>query len=114
MTPGKPSALARIRSAVLPLVAAIPEGRFTTYGSLARPLGVNPRHVARVLARLDPEESTVLPWHRVVAAEGRISQGMSEALREEQRRRLEAEGFHIDARGYLVDSESRFHVPRLR
>ena len=76
--------LARIRAEVIPLVAAIPKGRFTTYGSLARHLGVNPRLVAAVLARLDEREAEILPWHRVVAAEGRISRGMAESIRIEQ------------------------------
>lgn len=111
MAQGKPIPFATIRTGVLGLVAAIPEGRFTTYGTLARRLGVNPRHVASVLARLEAEESASLPWHRVVAAEGRLSQGMAEDLRGEQRKRLEQEGFAIDARGFIVDPDARFHAP---
>src|SRR5690606_28722728 len=110
----KPIPFAIIRTGVLGLVESIPEGRFTTYGSIARHLGVNPRHVAAVLARLDEAESSSLPWHRVVAAEGRLSQGMTEELRTEQRKRLEAEGFAIDAKGFIADPDARFHAPGLR
>ncbi len=110
MAKREPVPFARIRAEVLRIVAAIPEGRFTTYGSIARPLGVNPRHVASVLARLEEGESETLPWHRVVAAEGRLSQGMEEGLRAKQRSRLEKEGFVIDARGFIVDPDRRFHA----
>jgi len=104
------AAFLRLRDEVLRIVSLVPEGRFTTYGSIAGHLGVNPRHVAHFLARLDETESAALPWHRVVAAEGRISRGMDEPLRAEQRARLEAEGVAIDERGFLRDPDARFHV----
>jgi len=100
----------RLRAEVIRIVEGIPEGRFTTYGSIAAHLGVHPRHVASVLSHFDEGESARLPWHRVVAAEGRVSRGMAEELRAEQQSRLEAEGFRIDGRGFLLDSDSRFHV----
>jgi methylated-DNA-protein-cysteine methyltransferase-like protein len=103
-------AFLKIRAEVLRIVALIPEGRFTTYGSIATHLNVNPRHVAYFLARLDEEESTALPWHRVVAAEGRISRGMDEALRAEQESRLTQEGLVVDPRGFIVDPDRHFHV----
>jgi methylated-DNA-protein-cysteine methyltransferase-like protein len=103
-------AFLRIRAEVIRIVSLIPEGRFTTYGSIAAHLNVNPRHVAYFLARLDEGESTSLPWHRVVAAEGRISRGMEEGLRAEQQARLESEGLKVDDRGFLLDPDDRFHV----
>ena len=115
--PAKPSMSKResarftlLRSEVVRLVGRIPAGRFTTYGSIARNLGVNPRQVAFVLARLDEVEAANLPWHRVVAAEGRISRGMEEELRAEQRQRLIGEGIGIDARGFIVDPDRHFHA----
>ncbi len=104
------NAFARIRAEVIRVVAAIPEGRFATYGSIAGHLDVNPRHVAYILARLSEEESAILPWHRVVAAEARISRGMAEELRAGQQARLEAEGLQIDPKGFIIDPDRYFHV----
>ena len=104
------NAFARIRAEVIRVVAAIPEGRFATYGSIAGHLDVNPRHVAYILARLSEEESAILPWHRVVAAEARISRGMAEELRAEQQARLEAESLQIDPKGFIIDPDRYFHV----
>ena len=103
-------AFARIRAEVIRLVALIPSGKFTTYGSIATHMNVNPRHVAFFLARLEEEESATLPWQRVVAAEGRISPKMDEALRAEQRTRLEQEGRVVDSRGYILDPDVHFHI----
>ncbi len=61
---GKSVAFARIRAEVIRLVALIPAGQFTTYGSIAIHMNVIARHVATVLSHLTPEESTALPWHR--------------------------------------------------
>jgi methylated-DNA-protein-cysteine methyltransferase-like protein len=108
------TAFARIREEVMRVVAGIPEGRFTTYGSIAGHLNVNPRHVAYFLARLSEEEAATLPWQRVVAAEARISRGMAEELRAEQQARLEAEGLKIDARGFIIDPDRSFHVVGLK
>jgi methylated-DNA-protein-cysteine methyltransferase-like protein len=104
------NAFARIRAEVIRVVAGIPEGKFTTYGSLGGYLNVNPRHVAYFLARLNEEEAAVLPWHRVVAAEARISRGMAEDLCAEQHARLEAEGMKIDPKGFIIDPDRFFHV----
>ncbi|MCA1963918.1 MAG: MGMT family protein [Prosthecobacter sp.] len=107
-------AYARIRAEVLRLVALIPAGKFTTYGSIALHMNVAPRHVASVLARLTEEEARALPWHRVVAAEGRISQGMEPSLQERQRSLLQQEGMRLDDRGYIQDTDAHFHVVGLR
>ncbi|WP_395749461.1 MGMT family protein [Prosthecobacter sp.] len=105
----KSIAFARIRAEVVRLVGLIPEGRFTTYGSIAIHMNVIPRHVATVLGHLTPEESAVLPWHRVVAANARISPNMPEASARKQRRRLKAEGLKIDKEGYIQDADAHFH-----
>jgi methylated-DNA-protein-cysteine methyltransferase-like protein len=67
-----PTAAARLKARVVAIVAAIPEGRVTTYGLIARKLRATPRQVARVLAHFTPEESATLPWFRVVSAKGVI------------------------------------------
>ena len=106
---GKSVAFARIRAEVIRIVALIPAGKFTTYGSIAIHMNVIARHVATVLARLTPEESTTLPWHRVVAADARISPNMDPSLARRQRRLLKAEGLRIDKEGYIKDADDHFH-----
>jgi len=75
-------------------VRAVPEGYVTTYGAIARELGLaSPRHVGAVLARA----SEPMPWHRVLPASGRLVEGLAT----EQGRRLRAEG--VEVRGVQVD-----------
>jgi methylated-DNA-protein-cysteine methyltransferase-like protein len=73
------------------VVALIPAGRVTTYGTVAKLAGLpgRARLVGRVLARLPT--GTRLPWHRVVNAALRISLPPGESQLA-QRQRLEAEG----------------------
>lgn len=66
--------VAPLSQRVFRVVAAIPYGKSTTYGEVARLAG-SPRaagQVGGVLRRL-PEGST-LPWHRVMNRHGQISQ----------------------------------------
>ena len=110
----KSTAFARIRAEVIRLVALIPAGRFTTYGSIATHMNCNPRHVAQVLSRLTEEEAAELPWHRVVAADARISRSMDPELAARQKSRLVAEGMEIDAKGFIADADDHFHVVGIR
>lgn len=110
----KSTAFTRIRAEVIRLVALIPEGRFTTYGAIALHMNCNPRHVAQTLSRLTDEEAKELPWHRVVAADARISRSMDPELAEKQKARLEAEGMTVDAKGFIVDADPHFHVVGMR
>ena len=70
---------------VYDIVAEIPRGRVTTYGTIARLAGfpAHARHVGRALASA-PDG---VPCHRVVDATGRIAPGWAK-----QRALLEAEG----------------------
>ena len=72
-----------IRAAIL----KIPRGKVSTYGAIARAAGY-PRAARQVVRAL--RQSHGLPWHRVVAAGGRIALPGEFAF--EQRLRLEAEG----------------------
>ena len=114
MAKPKSKAFARIRAEVIRLVRLIPEGKFTTYGSIAVHMNVMARHVAFVMSRLTPEESKELPWHRVVSADARISPNMDEALARKQRRRLRSEGMKINAAGYIQDADAHFHTVGIR
>ena len=75
-------------------VRAVPEGYVTTYGAIARHLGLkSPRQVGAVLARgVEP-----MPWHRVLPASGRLVEGLAA----EQCRLLGAEG--VEVRNGRVD-----------
>lgn len=110
----KSKAFARIRAEVIRLVALIPPGKFTTYGSIAIHMNVMARHVAFVMSRLTEQESKELPWHRVVSADARVSPNMDEDLAKVQRRRLKKEGMKINAAGYIQDSDTHFHVVGIR
>lgn len=113
--PKPPSlAFARIRTEVLRLVALIPEGKFTTYGSIAVHMNVVARHVATVLSRLSDEESASLPWHRVVSADARISPNMDPKLAARQKRLLKSEGLRINREGYIQDADPHFHFVGVR
>lgn len=109
MARGKSPTFARIRTEVIRLVALIPEGRFTTYGSIAIHMNVIPRHVATTLGHLTEEEAATLPWHRVVSANARISPNMPATSAREQRRLLKAEGMKIDKEGYIQNPDAHFH-----
>jgi methylated-DNA-protein-cysteine methyltransferase related protein len=75
-------------------VRAVPEGYVTTYGAIARQLGLrSARQVGAVLAK----GQEPMPWHRVLPATGRLVEGLAA----EQERRLRDEG--VDVRGGRVD-----------
>ncbi|WP_448679421.1 MGMT family protein [Pseudomonas nicosulfuronedens] len=83
------------REAIYLALSQIPEGHVVTYGDLARlaGLGRSARLVGRILGQLP--DGTTLPWHRVIAAGGRISLPLGSVSGNEQRARLRAEGVRI-------------------
>jgi methylated-DNA-protein-cysteine methyltransferase related protein len=95
-----------VKSQVLAVVAAIPEGRVTTYGAIAQRLRVTARQVAFVLATLTVEESERLPWFRVVAANGFVSSTKLGAVGRKQIERLRADCVVVTARNNVED----FHM----
>jgi len=97
---------ARFKSKVLKVLAAIPEGRVTTYGAIGRRLHATARQVAFVLARLTVDESERLPWFRVVAANGVVSSIKRGAVGRRQIQRLRAEGVAVTAWNKVED----FHL----
>jgi methylated-DNA-protein-cysteine methyltransferase-like protein len=95
--------LVRLKAQVLAVVAAIPEGRVTTYGAIGRHLRATARQVAYVLAALPAEESGRLPWFRVVAANGVVSSTKRGAVGRRQIERLRAEGVAVTPRNKVED-----------
>ncbi len=81
-------ALQRIYSAI----AAVPRGQVATYGGIAARAGLpgRARWVARTLA--EAPAALRLPWHRIVAAGGRIALPVGSEAHAEQVRRLQREG----------------------
>lgn len=107
----KSEAFARIRAEVVRLVGLIPEGKFTTYGSIATHINVVARHVAFVLSSLTEEESASLPWHRVVGSDARQSPSMPPPIARKQRARLKAEGMRVNREGFIQNPDSHYHFP---
>lgn len=103
--PSEPSFAQRVEEALL----QVPPGRVVTYGGLAllagRPRAA--RAVGMLMARNPYGE--LFPCHRVVSASGELS---SRSFRQEQARRLRAEGvevvdFRVDLSRYGWDGRSR-------
>jgi len=76
-------------------VCAIPRGRVSTYGGVARAAGLPGRARQAGFALRTADEGLNLPWHRVVGAGGRIVFPRSSRAHREQTRRLRAEGVTV-------------------
>jgi methylated-DNA-protein-cysteine methyltransferase-like protein len=74
------------------VVALIPCGKVATYGDVAKHAGMPgaARRVGMALRSLPRE--TIIPWHRVIGAGGKISLPHDSVSHQAQRRRLEEEG----------------------
>ena len=88
------------------IVSHIPRGCVATYGQIAKLAGIpnGARAVGYALSALN--DSSLVPWHRVVNAAGEISQrSIGSSMENIQRIRLEREGVVFDANGrvYLAD-----------
>ena len=81
---------------VLAVVERIPAGRVMSYGAIAEWLGRGgPRQVGTVMSRYGGS----VPWHRVVAANGRVVPGHEvEALRRLRAERTPLRGERVDMR----------------
>lgn len=95
---------------ILTLLALIPSGRVVSYGQLADLAGLPGR--ARLVGRvLRTEDTSALPWHRVVGAGGRLSLPEGSDGWREQRERLLAEGVML--RGGRLDMKQYQWQPDL-
>jgi methylated-DNA-protein-cysteine methyltransferase-like protein len=101
--PKKPNPMpSRIRATIL----KIPRGHVSSYGAVARAAGI-PRGARLVVRTLS--QSHGLPWHRVVAAGGRIAIPGEGGL--DQRFRLEMEGVKFSGKKVRM-AEFEFKFPR--
>jgi methylated-DNA-protein-cysteine methyltransferase related protein len=94
-------------AAVRRVIALVPRGKVITYGQAARVAGLG--RAARVTVRA-LQHANGLPWHRVVAAGGRIA--LPGVAGEEQRLRLRLEG--VTFRAGRVDMALHEWTPRRR
>jgi methylated-DNA-protein-cysteine methyltransferase related protein len=87
--------------AIWKAIRAIPRGQVSSYGTVAKRAGLPGR--ARLVGyalKIAPSE---LPWHRVVAAGGRITFPKTSRQFAEQRKRLRAEGVELTGGGRVVN-----------
>lgn len=83
---------------ILAAIRAIPRGKTASYGEIARRarLPGRARLVGYVLRHCPLSDA--VPWHRVLRSGDRIALRDGRCM-DEQRQRLVADGFHVDARG---------------
>ena len=89
-------------------VCAIPRGRVSTYGGVARLVGCGPRQVGYAMAALPA--GTKVPWQRVINHKGEISCRSHGRGANGQRAKLIAEGVFLDRKGRI--DLKRFGWPR--
>ncbi|KAL7417828.1 6-O-methylguanine DNA methyltransferase [Mrakia frigida] len=88
--------MAEFHERVYEIVRSIPRAKVTSYGHVAKLAGYPnySRHVGQALRFLQDD---AVPWHRVLAATGKIShRGDNGEGAERQRRALEAEGVEVE------------------
>jgi methylated-DNA-protein-cysteine methyltransferase-like protein len=112
----KSAAFARIKAQVLQVTASIPAGKVCTYQSIGAYLDVMPRHVAYILAQLDPATKFAYPWYRVVAGDGTLGVTKRGPDGATQAELLAGEGVQVignavwpDLETYLVPAERLAH-----
>ncbi|KAI0363808.1 DNA binding methylated-DNA-cysteine S-methyltransferase [Pilatotrama ljubarskyi] len=96
-------------AAVYHVVRQIPPQRVTSYGHIAKLIGMPnySRHVGQALKFISPDVNPPIPWHRVLSSSGAISSrgpGTDGAAR--QRDALVAEGVEVEVSrsgGFKVD-----------
>ncbi|KZW01473.1 MGMT family protein [Exidia glandulosa HHB12029] len=87
---------AEFHAHVYRVVREIPAGRVTSYGHVAKLMGMprHSRHVGQALKFLPP--NTNVPWQRVISSSGTISsRGPGTNGADRQRQALEAEGVEV-------------------
>jgi methylated-DNA-protein-cysteine methyltransferase related protein len=95
--------------AIWKAVRAIPRGQVSSYGTVAKRAGLPGR--ARLVGYALKVAPGGLPWHRVVAAGGRITFAKTSRQFAEQRKRLRAEG--VELAGARVVSEAAISLDEL-
>ncbi len=97
MSPTKPS---NNYQRIYATVRRVPEGKVATYGQIAV-LADLPGHARQVGYALNALNDDTVPWHRIINAQGRVSQRSEPGWDGYQRSRLEAEGIVFSDRGVI-------------
>ena len=97
------------RERVWRIVGCIPQGMVSTYGDIARAVGLprGARQVGRAMRDCPPQ--LALPWHRVLASGGRIV--LAGEKGREQRLRLELEEVPFSGPRVLLE-QCRWRIPQ--
>ncbi|KAF8213976.1 MGMT family protein [Mycena galopus ATCC 62051] len=89
---------AEFHAAVYDTVRLIPNQKVTSYGHIAKLIGMpnHSRHVGQALKFLSPDTTPPVPWYRVVSSSGAISsRGPGTDGAQHQGEALEAEGVEV-------------------
>jgi len=93
---------------VYDLALSIPEGRVTTYGTIAKAAGggtMASRSITSILSKAPNPKA--IPWHRIVYAGGKI--WMAPEYEKERLQRYKREGITLNEKGYIQDFEEIFY-----
>ena len=89
---------------VVQFALAIPAGRVTTYGRLAKRAGggaMASQSITSILCKAQDRGVRGIPWHRIVYADGRV--WLDDKHRAERLALYKKEGIKLDAKGRIVD-----------
>ncbi len=95
---------------VVKLACAIPKGKVTTYGRLARAAGAGPmasRSITAILGKAYEGGNTLIPFHRIVYADGKI--WVSDAYRKKRLALYKQEGVMIDNNDRIINLRDTLH-----
>lgn len=90
------------------LALSIPEGRVTTYGTIAKVAGggsMAARSISSILSKAPNPK--VIPWHRIVYAGGKV--WISPDYEKLRNKLYKREGIKINDHGYIIDFEEIFY-----
>lgn len=92
------------------LARAIPKGKVTTYGRLARASGAGPmaaRSITQILGKAYERGVTDIPFHRIVYADGSI--WVSEVYRKKRLALYKEEGIKLDKNDRIINFRDTLH-----
>lgn len=91
---------------VVKLALAIPKGKVSTYGRIARAAGAGPmasQSISGILWKAEQRGVKGIPWHRIVYADGRV--WMNEQCASERLSLYKKEGIKLDEKGRIIGFE---------